>query len=50
VLRLRGGGGYQWFLSNKRDSQKTELVLEQNVMESSELVEKLAKHLKIKDD
>jgi len=50
VLRLRGGGGYEWVLTNKRDSQKTRLVLEHDKMESSELIEKLARNLNIKED
>jgi hypothetical protein len=50
VQRLRGGGGYEWLLTNKRDSQITRLFLEHDKMESSSLIEKLATHLKIKED
>jgi hypothetical protein len=51
VLRLRGGGVSNWWvLTNKRDSQTTKLVLDNDEKESSELILKLATHLKIKED
>lgn len=50
MLRLRGGGGYEWKFINKRTKQETTVRLEENVGITMSLLAKLAKQLGVKPE